>query len=211
MYIMKKVVFIVLGILILAAAGYVFFFPKGPDLSQYDRLLNPAISQQSTQHMLVVEAKGDPNVSGVKALKLLYTTYYSLPGVSKKDMVAPRARWPIAEDTPKDQWLGMFALPVPTEVKALPTNLKNPDKLNIFIADWEYGTVAEILHKGPYDTEKETVQKLKSYIKQSGYTIVSEHEEEYLKGPGMFGPGNPKKYETIIRYRVMKLEDLMKL
>ncbi len=33
---------------------------------------------------------------------------------------------------------------------------------------------------------------------------TGEHEEEYLKGPGMFGTGGPEKYLTIIRYRLKK-------
>ena len=34
--------------------------------------------------------------------------------------------------------------------------------------------------------------------------MVGEHEEEYLRGPGMFSKGDPEKYLTIIRYRVKK-------
>ena len=32
--------------------------------------------------------------------------------------------------------------------------------------------------------------------------LQGEHEEEYIKGPGMLSKGNPQKYLTIIRYRV---------
>jgi len=203
-------VIIVLVVLTAAAIAVMYYMQKGPDPKQFEHLINPSISKLPNQHMLVVEAKGDPNISGATAIKLLFKTYYSLSGVNKSKKVSPRARWPIADDSPKNQWLGLFALPIPPAIKTLP-KLENPEQQNIFIADWEYGTVAEILHKGSYDTEKATVQKLKSYIKQQGYTIVSEHEEDYLKGPGMFGPGNPDKYLTIIRYRVMKLSDLMKM
>ena len=72
------------------------------------------------------------------------------------------------------------------------------------LTTWEYGDVAEMLHVGPYDREEPTIAKLKQFIKECGYEIVGEHEEEYLKGPGMFSKGNPDKYLTIIRYRVKK-------
>jgi len=201
---MKIIVFIVLIILVLVFVTVQYFLQKGPDTRSFDRLLNPVISELPNQNMLVVEAKGDPTVSGGKAMKLLFKTYYSLKGVPKSfKMNSPRARWPLSFDTPKDQWIGLFALPIPADIKTLP-DIKNPDKQNIYIDEWEYGTVAEILHKGSYANEQPTIQRLNDYIKQQGYTIIGEHEEDYIKGPGMFGPGNPKKYLTIIRYRVEK-------
>lgn len=69
---------------------------------------------------------------------------------------------------------------------------------------WEYGQVAEILHIGSYSEESPTIERLHQFIKDSGYKIVGDHEEEYLKGPGMFFKGNPAKYRTIIRCRVEK-------
>jgi hypothetical protein len=67
--------------------------------------------------------------------------------------------------------------------------------------------VAEILHVGRYDDEGPTIRRLLEFIKASGYSVAGEHEEEYLKGPGMFGPGNPEKYLTIIRYPVRRAND----
>jgi hypothetical protein len=46
------------------------------------------------------------------------------------------------------------------------------------------------------------MEKLKSFIAAKGYQFAGPHEEEYLRGPGMFGRGDPSKYSTIIRYRV---------
>jgi hypothetical protein len=43
-------------------------------------------------------------------------------------------------------------------------------------------------------------------VLDSGYVIAGEHEEEYIKGPGMFSKGDPEKYLTIIRYRVKKAQ-----
>lgn len=64
-----------------------------------------------------------------------------------------------------------------------------------------FGEVAEILHPGPYETESPTIDRLLKFIESSGYRIVGDHEEEYLKGPG-YGKIDPKDYATIIRYRV---------
>jgi hypothetical protein len=201
---MKIALIIVAVIVVLAIIGFVVFKPKGPDVKQFEKLLKPAITEMADQNMLVVETKGDPSTSAAKAMMLLYKTYYALKGVPKSiQPVAPRARWPFAFDTPKDQWVGYFGLPIPENVTSLP-ELKNPDSLKISIAKWQYGSVAEILHKGSYANEAPTIKALTDYIKQQGYKIIGEHEEDYIKGPGMFGPGNPEKYLTIIRYRVEK-------
>jgi hypothetical protein len=202
---MKKVLIIVGIIIVLAVIGVVVFMPKGPDEKDFENLLAPKISEMPDQNMLVVEVKGDPAKAAMKAIKLLYGTYYKLDGVPKSfKPIAPRARWPFEFNTPKDQWIGVFGLPIPDAVTSLP-EIKNPDSLKIYIAKWQYGTVAEVLHKGSYADEIPTIKALADYITQQGYKIVGEHEEDYIKGPGMFGPGKPENYLTIIRYRVEKL------
>lgn len=75
--------------------------------------------------------------------------------------------------------------------------------MEVKLTKWEYGTIAEILHTGPYSSETPTIERLKKFIKDSGYEIIGDHEEEYIKGPGLF-PSNPKDYYTIIRYRIKK-------
>ena len=119
------------------------------------------------------------------------------------DMKAPIGRWPKALETPKHEWLGIYGLEVSNSVLEIPAEIQEKyPKLKV--ETWEYGKVGEILHIGSYTNEPPTVDKLHEYINNSGYEISGLHEEEYLKGPGMFGKGNPDKYYTIIRYPVSK-------
>jgi effector-binding domain-containing protein len=67
--------------------------------------------------------------------------------------------------------------------------------------------VAEILHVGPYRTEQPDIERLLQFISANGYRAVGEHEEEYVKGPGMLFAGDPEQYLTIIRLRVEKATD----
>ncbi len=204
---MSKYVILIIIIAIIAFVVISVKMCKGPDMSEFDDLLTPKISDQPTQKMLVVETKGDPAKTSGEAIKILYKAFYSLEGVPKgKKMAAPRARWPRGLDTPKDEWLGIFALPIPDEVQAIP-EVKNPKQYHLYIIEWEYGFVGEILHKGPYDKEEESIKKLTDYIAREGYQIIGDHEEEYLRGPGMFGKGNPENYLTLIRYRLTKKEE----
>jgi hypothetical protein len=202
---LKKILVIAAIILVLAVLGAVvvgvLVFNKGPDLSQYQQLKSPRISPKADQRMLQVEATGDPNTAGLKAFALLFKTYYR--NVKAKGMVAPRARWPKPFDTPKDQWLGLYALPVPETLEKLKETPDLPG-LTVGLTTWQYGEVAEIVHVGPYTAEAPTVERLKAFIAASGYGIAGPHEEEYLRGPGMFGKGDPDKYFTIIRYQVKR-------
>ncbi len=180
---------------------------RGPSLWQYEHLKDPQVRNLPDLKVLQVEAKGEPGVVGGQAFGLLFKTYFQLKGVPKgPKQQAPRARWPLPLETPKGEWIGRYAMPVPDSIDSLPSQGEGAPGLRVELTTWEYGDVAEILHVGPYDREEPTVARLTQFIKDCRYEIVGGHEEEYLKGPGMFGKGNPQKYLTIIRYRVKKVQ-----
>ncbi|MCU0918170.1 MAG: GyrI-like domain-containing protein [Planctomycetes bacterium] len=190
----------------MCVVGAVFLvMTGGPRAADFEYLQDPQVRILPDVKVLQVEARGEPGAVGSQAFGLLFKTYFQLKGVPKGPrQPAPRARWPLALDTPKDQWIGRYAMPVPEEIDSLPSQETGPSGLRAEIVTWEYGDVAEVLHIGPYNREQPTVARLTRFIKDSGYEIVGEHEEEYVKGPGMFSAGNPEKYLTIIRYRVKK-------
>ena len=96
---------------------------------------------------------------------------------------------------PKDQWTGHWGLPIPDGTTELPAKVPEP---KVRIERWEYGTVAEILHLGPYSEEGPTIERLHKFIEESGYEIAGVHEEEYLTRP------DAKVPKTLIRYPVRK-------
>lgn len=198
---LKKALITLAILLVIVAAGIVlsgYLMMRGPDLKPYLALKDPRISLKPDQRMLVVEAAGDPNLVGEKAFALLFKTYFK--AIKTRGMVAPRARWPKPLETPKDQWTGLYALPVPAGAQ-LARDTSVPG-YRVYIDDWRYGEVAEILHIGPYTGEAPTFQRLVDFITAQGYRIAGPHEEEYLRGPGLFGKGDPQKYYTIIRFQV---------
>jgi hypothetical protein len=181
----------------------IFFAMKGPDLSSYEPLREPRIATMQDTKMLVVEAKGDPNAVGQKAFDLLFKVYYRVKGTAKGPrQPAPRARW-IGDQSVKSEWTGYYGLPVPDDVTSLPATPQDPD-YRVSLGVWKYGTVAEILHVGPYSKEEPTIEKITKFVRENGYEIAGPHEEEYLQGPGLFFKGNPEHYYTIIRYTIKK-------
>ena len=191
------VAFIIIALIIFSMGNY------GPKFEEVKYLMDPRIIHKENTKALVVEATGAPKNTGGPAFGLLYKAYYRIKGLPKgKNMAVFLARWPNQLDTPKDQWLGIYAILVPPTVNKIPS-VTGKQGLTIELREWKYGEVAEILHIGPYNTEDTTVAKLMKFITDKGYEICGAREEEYLKGPS-FIPTDPKKYLTIIRYQVRK-------
>ncbi len=161
----------------------------------------PLIIEMPSQKMAVVRTTGDPNVVGAQALPALYGAVYTLKFDLKKKgidfkVAALRGRWPNAHLVPKDQWLGIWGLPVPEDTTSLPQKVPGTE---VKIEVWEYGAVAQILHVGPFSTEPPTVQHLHDFIAENGYEIAGVHEEEYLTKP------TAKVQKTLIRYPIKKI------
>lgn len=200
---MKKYIigFVILLLLFVGLALYKIS-NWGPDVSKYMHLTQPAISEIKDQKMIEIKLQGDPNATAGKAISKLYSLFYQLKKEERNSWIAaPRARWQNTINEKKEKWTGIFGLPVSENLTDLPEQKEGP---RAEIAVWKYGTVAEILHKGPYGEEEGTINKLMQYIKENGYEIAGDHEEEYLKGPGMMFGNNPKNYYTIIRYNIKK-------
>ena len=192
---MKKKILKIAGIILIAIvfAGIILKYVSDQKyLRQFDYLKEPKISIKSDQNMLVADVKGAPEEVSSPAIGNLFKLVYKYK--DKNQPPGLRARWQIDD---KDNVItGQYGIPIKAGIKV--------DQDGVKSAIWEYGQVAEILYIGSYDKEKPTIERLKKFISDSGYSIVGDHEEEYIKGPGMFFKGNPANYRTIIRYRVTK-------
>jgi len=182
---------------------FMLFSWRAKDMLEYDYLKDPQFGVMLSRNVISIEAKGDPNVVGKKVFGMLYGAFYRLKGKYKMSVPAPRVRWDIVPGAPKSEWTGVYALPV--SEKVTPEDLASNSKdFQVKLDKWEYGDVAEILHIGPYSEETPAIERLHKFIQDRGYVITGKHEEDYIKGPGMFIMGDPHKYMTIIRYRVAK-------
>ena len=199
---MKKAMIVsaVLGVVVLLALWFVW--SSGPDLSSYEPLREPRITTLPDLKMLEATVTGDPAVAGKRAFSNLFNVYYKVIKSSANAGTAiPRARWPKPFSTARNEWVGIYGIPVPADVTRLP---EKKGSVEVKFSIWEYGEVAEILHVGPYGAEQPAIEKLLAFIDNQGYKIAGPHEEEYLRGPGLLSAGDPAKYYTIIRYQVKK-------
>ena len=163
----------------------------------------PRLTTMPAEKVAVVTVKGDPNVVTQVAMSARFGAVYALKFQRRKEggedfkVTGLRARYPDAHLVPKDQWTIHFALPIPDYVRVLPKKQPEPD---VRIETWQYGTVAEVLHLGPYSEEGPTIEKLHKFIETSGCEIAGDHEEEYLTRPAA------KVVKTVIRYQVKKIQ-----
>ena len=161
------------------------------------RAYKPELTSVEPITVLTITSVGDPNKSE-KYMSALYGTAYGTkfkvykPAGKEMKLGKLIGRWPDAHLKPKNQWTGIWGLPVPDFVAEADLLQKDPN-LPVRVEVWKYKDVAQILHKGPYTDEGPTVQLLHNFIKESGYEIDGmSHEEVYLTSP------DAKDQKTII-------------
>ena len=161
----------------------------------------PQILEMPPQKMAVVRGKGAPDKVFPGLMPALYGSVYTLKfdlkkrGLPTSKVSPPRTRYPDAHLLPMPEWTIVIGVPVPDDTTSLPQKVPGTE---VKLETWDYGTVAQILHLGPYDQETATVERLHGFIEEQGYEIAGVHEEEYLNRP------DAKVLKTLIRYPVRK-------
>jgi effector-binding domain-containing protein len=213
---MKKIIAMVLGVLVVLFIGvFLFFRFSGPKKEDYIYLQEPRIVVKADTTALMVKFDGLPDIVIREAFGKLFKVYYSLKGVKKgPGQPAPVARYENIFEVMKRAgsgdyktvvWKGFTAIPLPPGVKELSEKARS-EPYPAYIETLPYGTVAEIVHFGPYEKEKATIDKLLQHIKVQGYEVSGLHEEEYIRGPGVPFVKSAD-YITIIRYQVSKVSN----
>lgn len=128
----------------------------------------PELLEMAPHRMAVVRGKGTPDQVFSEVMPALYGSVYTLKFDLKKQgkttfkVTGLRARYPDAHLVPTEQWTHVIGLPVPDDTPVLPQKVPN---VPVSAETWEYGTVAQILHLGPYDQEGPSVERLHEFIR----------------------------------------------
>lgn len=149
----------------------------------------------------IVRMVGDPRVPGKAALPALYGAGYApksrLQRQGVEFRVEPlRARWPDVHLVPRKHWTGICALPVPDGTTELPARTDATGTHQVVVERWAYGVAAQLLRRGPYATDVESIARLHAFVDKHGNELAGPHEEEYLTRL------DAKEPRTVIRYRV---------
>lgn len=195
----------------------------------------PSIIDVPKMIFIMVDGKGNPNTSKeyANAMNVLYGLSYTIK-MSKMgnnsikgyfDYVVPPLEgfWDGIDgyfdfanmaviDKDKFVWTSFIRQPefVTKEVfdwalKELKIKKPDLDYSKVRYEIYEEGLCVQIMHIGPYDTEKESIEKLNKYIDENGYindfSDIRRHHEIYLGDPRKTKKENLK---TVIRHPVRK-------
>lgn len=199
----------------------------------YQPAAKPSIIDVPEMIFIAVDGAGDPNVCPEykAAMEILYGLSFTIK-MSKMNGTQPEGYfeyvvppleglwWVDGEqfdgvnitDKSKFRWTSMIRQPefvTETVFENAKTVLqkKKPglDLSGARLVKITEGLCVQIMHKGPYDSEPESIEKMKQFIAETGYTEdISEkrlHHEIYLSDPRKCAP---ERLRTVIRHPVKK-------
>lgn len=131
----------------------------------------PELLNLPNRKMITVTTVGDPTILGESgAFKALYGAAYHAkmkiykPKGVKMELGKLTALWPDAHQKPKNEWTGIWGVPVPDYVKEEDIIQKDPN-FEVKLEVWPGGEYAQILHLGTYAEEGPTVQSSINILK----------------------------------------------
>lgn len=187
--------------------------------SYYRAGKKPEIVEFGSANYLSTEGKGEPaGESFVSKVESLYQLAYGIKKACKdrgNDFGVPKLEglWWVesdkpALDVPRDEWCWKLLIRMPDFVTEEIISSVQPEvakkKNNKLVNEVQYEIISEgkciqMMHVGPYSTEKETINLLKAFISENGLSVNGLHHEIYLSDPRKT---EPSKMKTIIRYPV---------
>ncbi|MEW9701167.1 GyrI-like domain-containing protein [Paenibacillus sp. SI8] len=169
---------------------------------------------------VTIGGKGDPNGQAfANATEALYTLAYSVKGISKKEeqdftVAKLEGLWWVegerdAMKVPRDEWNWKLMIRLPSFVTSeqvqAAQEIALKKKKGLEELKWiQYeaiheGRCVQMMHIGPYSTEKLTVQRIQTFMEEKGLSPNGKHHEIYLSDPRKV---DPAKMKTILRYPV---------
>lgn len=170
-------------------------------------------------NFLMIDGQGEPVASQAfqEAVESLYPVAYTLKFMIKKGPTAldfgvlPLEGLWWADDMDdfvsgrKDRWKWTLMIMQPSVITAEMVTAaisqvrskKNPPALAALRFErFEEGLSAQILHKGPFDEEGPTIQKMHQFIEAGGGRLTGKHHEIYLND---FRRTAPERLKTVLR------------
>lgn len=199
----------------------------------YQPAAKPSLIDVPEMSFFAVDGAGDPNTSPAyaEALEILYGLSFTVK-MSKMNGTQPDGYFEYVvppleglwfadgvsfdglnvSDKDKFKWVSMIRQPefVTEEVFGWAKDLLAKKKPQLDLSKARFMTLTEglcvqIMHKGPYDSEPESIMKMKRFAEENGLTedFSAErlHHEIYLSDPRKCAP---ERLRTVIRHPVAK-------
>ncbi|MFC7879723.1 GyrI-like domain-containing protein [Isoptericola sp. NPDC057391] len=187
----------------------------------YRAATTPALVTLPPRPFLMVDGEGDPNTAPAyrEAVETLYPLAYALRAAVKEATGDAYTVMPLeglwwADDMSrfsvdaKHEWRWTLLISVPdaveqvdaAEVMARAVAAKRPPAGDrVRLERYDEGEAAQVLHRGPFATEPETIAGLHAFIETEGRALRGLHHEIYLSDLRRTAP---EKLRTVIRQPV---------
>jgi hypothetical protein len=182
----------------------------------------PSIVEVPRMGCLMVDGRGDPDSTGFQeAVGSLYSVAYTIKFAFKKHrgidypVMALEGLWSVDDlddwlHARREAWKWTLFIVLPdavTEKDVAPAvsevrkKAKLPEFPAIRFEEFAEGTAVQILHVGPYSTERATIDRLHAFAAEQGWRLRGRHHEIYLGDPRRSAP---EKLRTILRQPVAR-------
>lgn len=181
----------------------------------------PKIIESTPGEYLMVDGSGDPNDNPlyVAAIEALYAISYGIRAALKSasgdayTVMPLEGQWWVTDltrfrydDRSDWRWTAMIRQPAAAALidtadtmAAVTAKKRLARGGDVRLTPLAEGTVAQVMHRGPYSAERPTIEALHSFIAERGYSITGKHHEIYLSDPRKEIAGGGR---TIIRYPI---------
>ena len=187
----------------------------------YRARLRPELVEVPEQTFLMIDGHGDPNTSVrfPAAIQALFSVGYTLRFALKRAGAPAYRVGPLeglwwgpdmarfsAED--KSDWSWTIMIHVPDEVtgedveravRDVTAKKDVPAALDLRLERLAEGRCAQVMHRGPFSAEAETIATLHAFIADQGLSRRGKHHEIYLSDTRRAAPEN---WRTVLRQPV---------
>ncbi len=185
----------------------------------------PAVVAVPPANYLMIDGKGSPNSAPrfKAAIESLYPLAYNLKFTVRNQFEIDYGVMPLEglywgtpkgqtqfTEADKEKWSWTLMILQPEWVTAAlfesqrieVAEKKNPPLIDeIRFEAFNEGTVTQILHIGPFDTEAPNVERMHAVAFQQGYQLCGKHHEIYLND---FNRTAPERLKTVLRHPICK-------
>ena len=190
---------------------------------EYATPKTPALLTVTPARYMAIEGRGAPGGEQFQAaVAALYNVAFTVKMARKKtgrDYTVSKLEglwWGPAKgghfvDGPAAKWQWQLLIRVPDWIQLQELRLaaeglirkgKPRDVLNVELVSLNEGRCVQVLHVGPYDQERGTVEEMQTFARMQGLTFHGRHHEIYLSDPRRVAPA---KLRTILRQPVREI------
>ncbi len=189
------------------------------DATYYTASTTPELQEIDPVRVLAVEGRGEPggtaHLAAIEALYAVTEGVRALAAGSRAEFRVPplEGLWWVEDErpaleVPREEWLWQLLLRIPEtadgEWVERAREAAGDEARDVRLTRLSEGLCVQALHRGPYETEPETIARMDALMKRENLTLNGRHHEIYLTAVTEQTP--PERIETILRHPVRPVE-----